>query len=151
MIYWFTGQPGHGKTVLGNKLATYLEQLNGKTVFRVDGDDLRCITINKDYSQEGRIKNVKSAQDISLYLHNRGFDVVVSLVSPYEFQRQEFKDFVGDFIQEFYIFTTELRGREDYHVKDYTQPKTNFTLIDTTGTSEEDSLNEIINKLTINL
>ena len=30
MIYWLTGQPAHGKTVLGNLLKTYLENL--KTV-----------------------------------------------------------------------------------------------------------------------
>ena len=27
MIYWLTGQPAHGKTVLGNLLKTYLENL----------------------------------------------------------------------------------------------------------------------------
>ena len=25
MIYWFTGQPAHGKTVLANKLKDHLE------------------------------------------------------------------------------------------------------------------------------
>jgi adenylylsulfate kinase-like enzyme len=138
MIYWFTGQPGHGKTTLAKRVVDEYNKF-GKHVFHIDGDDLRKLTLNQDYSQDGRLKNVKSAQDISLYLHNQGFDVVVSLVSPYEFQRQEFKDFVGDFIREFYVFTTELRGREDYHVKEYTPPIENFVDIDTTNVSIEDS------------
>ena len=52
MIYWFTGQPGAGKTVLGKKLHSFLktEKRNWrKSVFHVDGDDLRELTINKDY------------------------------------------------------------------------------------------------------
>jgi adenylylsulfate kinase len=151
MIYWLTGQPGHGKTVLGDRLASYIEDTISwhKKVFRVDGDDLRDITINKDYSKEGRLKNIKSAQDISLYLHNQGFHVVVSLVSPYEDQRQEFKDFVGEGIKEIYVYTTEIRGREHFHIPDYTPPKTDFISIDTTYTTEDESVTEIINKLNL--
>ena len=43
MIYWFTGQPGAGKTVLGTKLKEFLqtEKRNWrKDVFHIDGDDL---------------------------------------------------------------------------------------------------------------
>ena len=44
MIYWFTGQPSSGKTTLGNKLHKFLqtEKRNWrKSVFQIDGDDLR--------------------------------------------------------------------------------------------------------------
>lgn len=148
MIYWLTGQPGHGKTVLANKLASYIEYTTGKKVFRVDGDDLRSITINKDYSVEGRLKNIKSAQDIALYLHNQGYFVVVSLVSPYRNQREEYKQFIGDGIKEFYVHTTKLRGREQFHVQDYEPPLENFIDIDTTEDSEEQSFKKIENTLT---
>ena len=49
MIYWFTGQPGHGKTVLAKTLKEYLEvnYPHKKTIFHVDGDDLRELTANK--------------------------------------------------------------------------------------------------------
>lgn len=151
MIYWFTGQPGHGKTVLANKLQNYIQYLTGNTVFRVDGDDLRALTINKDYSKEGRIKNVKSAQDISLYLHNQNKIVIVSLVSPYLEQREEFKNFVGNGIVEFYVNTTEIRGREDYHVVDYEPPLQNFINIDTTNISENESLFHILQHLKLNI
>ena len=44
MVYWFTGQPGAGKTVLGSKLHEFLksEKRNWrKDVFHLDGYDLR--------------------------------------------------------------------------------------------------------------
>ena len=70
---------------LGKKLHEFLktEQRNWReTVFHLDGDDLRNLTVNKDYSPEGRITNIRNAQMITEYLHNQGCDVVVSLVAP---------------------------------------------------------------------
>ena len=50
MIYWFYGQPGAGKTTLGNALQ---ERLNKKSphlkIIRIDGDEMREIFQNKDY------------------------------------------------------------------------------------------------------
>ena len=69
MIYWFTGQPSHGKTVLANMLLNKYQQ-EDKKLFHVDGDNLRALTLNKDYSEQGRIDNVRGAQKISHYLHN---------------------------------------------------------------------------------
>ena len=82
MIYWFTGQPSHGKTVLAGMLVAEHQKL-GKKLFHVDGDNLRALTLNKDFSEQGRIDNVRGAQKIAHYLHNEGYDVVVSLVSPF--------------------------------------------------------------------
>ena len=57
MIIWLTGQPGSGKTTLANKLVDYLNKQNKKNkVINLDGDDLRSINKNKDYSKKGRIK-----------------------------------------------------------------------------------------------
>ena len=63
MIYWFTGQPGAGKTVL----ATALKQEMDNT-FHIDGDDLRAIFDNKDYSETGRRKNIELAQQLAHFL-----------------------------------------------------------------------------------
>jgi adenylylsulfate kinase-like enzyme len=139
MIYWFTGQPGHGKTVLAS---AFKQKLNN--VFHVDGDDLRAIFDNKDYSEAGRRKNIELAQHLSHFLHNKGQNVVVSLVSPYKDQRDMFKEKMGDFIKEFYIHTTEIRGRENFHVENYQQPTENYLDINTTNVSVEECLNQII-------
>ena len=71
MIFWFTGQPGSGKTTLGKAL---LEKLDG--AFHIDGDDLRGLAHNVDYSEQGRINNIRMAQSIAMFLDNRGQGVV---------------------------------------------------------------------------
>lgn len=142
MIYWLTGQPGSGKTVLAKMLKQYIEREENMDLFHIDGDDLRDLLINKDYSRQGRETNIKTAQTIALYLHNQGFDVVVSLVSPYRELREEFKSRTD--VVEIYIHTTEERGREQFHVSDYEEPLTDFIDVDTTNEDEITSLNKII-------
>lgn len=143
MIYWFTGQPSHGKTVLATMLKRELEK-TGNKVFHVDGDHLRDLTLNKDYSEQGRIDNVRGAQKIALYLHNQGYDVVVSLVSPYRWQREELKTLAGDGIVEFYVHTTEPRERDHFRVSNYEPPVENFVDVDTTSVSPDTSLLRIV-------
>ena len=151
-IYWFTGQPAHGKTVLGKKLVELLrtEKRNWrKNVFHLDGDDLRELTINKDYSEQGRINNIRNAQMIAEYLHKNGCDVVVSLVAPYRWLREEFKERIGlDNFQEFYVHTSEARERDHFKVEGYEAPEVNFMDVDTTIDKPDQSFTKIVNYLT---
>ena len=140
MIYWFTGQPGAGKTSIAEVLINKLP----KNTFHVDGDDLREIFNNKDYSETGRRKNIELAQHITHFLHNKGTNVVVSLVSPYRDQREEFKQKIGDDIIEIYVHTENLRGREDFHVKNYEEPLENFLDMDTSDVIIETCVNKIL-------
>ena len=149
MIYWFTGQPGAGKTVLAELLKVKLEAPRNFAykIFRIDGDEMRDLFSNKDYSIKGRIANIDAAQKIAHYLHNQELDVIVSLVSPYLDQREEFKKILGDQLIEFYIHTNTKRGREQYHVEGYQPPLNNFIDVDTTIDTPEESLNKIIQKI----
>jgi adenylylsulfate kinase len=122
MIYWLTGQPGSGKTTLCKQMMLNM----GSDVFHIDGDDLRDLFDNKDYSEVGRRKNIELAQQISEYLHNKGKHVFVSLVSPYKDQRDKFKEKLGNVIKEVYIYTSEVRGREQFFVEDYEPPTENY-------------------------
>jgi adenylylsulfate kinase len=122
MIYWLTGQPGSGKTTLCKQMMLNM----GSDVFHIDGDDLRGLFDNKDYSEVGRRKNIELAQQISEYLHNKGKHVFVSLVSPYKDQRDKFKEKLGDVIKEVYVYTSEVRGREQFFVQDYEPPTENY-------------------------
>ena len=144
MIYWFTGQPGHGKTTLALALIAYL-RAQGFDPFHVDGDDLRALTANADYSRAGREANIRRAQTIAHYLQNQGRTVVVSLVAPYRDIREELKAHAN--VTEVYVHTTEKRGREEKHAKDYEAPLANFIEIDTTGRAVEDSLKELLDQL----
>jgi adenylylsulfate kinase-like enzyme len=142
MIIWLTGQPGSGKTTICKRILW-----DKPGVFHIDGDDLRDLFENKDYSEIGRRKNIELAQQIAQYLHKKGSDVVVSLVSPYKDQRDKFKEKMGDNLVEVYTHTTEVRGREDYFVKEYQQPTENYIDVDTTTDSVEVSVNLIIKQL----
>ena len=142
MIYWFTGQPAHGKTVLANLLK---KEIPG--AFRIDGDDMRELFSNKDYSINGRVVNVGTAQRIAQYLNNQGKDVIVSLVAPYVDQREDFKTLMGDQIMEFYVHTTEPRERDHFKAIAYTPPLTNFVDIDTTNDSEQQSFEKVIDAI----
>jgi adenylylsulfate kinase-like enzyme len=150
MIYWFTGQPAHGKTVLGRKLHRYLqtEKKNWrKDVFHLDGDHLREITVNKDYSEQGRINNIRNAQMICEYLHINDCDVVVSLVAPYKWLRDEFKERMNGEITEIYVHTTEPRERDHFKVEGYEPPIENFIDVDTTEDSPDISFAKLLREL----
>jgi len=146
MIYWFTGQPSHGKTVLATLLKESLldHGFPEQDLFRIDGDEMRDLFTNKDYSMGGRVKNIDAAQKIAHYLHNQGKTVIVSLVSPYLDQREEFKQTVGDGIIEFYVHTSEARERDHFAVKGYQAPQENFVDIDTTNDTPTQSLSKIM-------
>jgi len=139
MIIWLTGQPGSGKTTICKRILW-----DKPGVFHIDGDDLRDLFENKDYSETGRRKNIELAQQIAQYLHKKGSDVVVSLVSPYKDQRDKFKEKMGDNLVEVYIHTTDVRGREDFFVKEYEAPTEKYLSIDTTNESIEESTKKVL-------
>ena len=136
MIFWFTGQPGSGKTTLGKALVKRLDN-----AFHIDGDDLRGLSQNVDYSEQGRINNIRMAQSIAMYLDNKGQDVVVSIVAPYRWLREEFKE--RHKVNEIYLHTTEKRGKEQFFATDYEPPQANFLDIDTTKVSVDACIDQI--------
>jgi adenylylsulfate kinase-like enzyme len=145
MIVWFTGQPGSGKTTLANLIVETIKKENNTIrIINIDGDDLRNINKNKDYSKEGRIRNISTAISITRFLANKGYICIISIVAPYRFLRDELK---SEFpFLEVYLHTTEKRGREDFFVKDYEVPiDKNCLSIDTGKLTIKDSLNEILN------
>lgn len=134
-IIWLTGQPGSGKTAIAKEIIKDKPEW-----FHIDGDDIRDIFDNKDYSMDGRLKNIKLAQSISEYLYNKGKCVVVSLVSPYREIREDFKKKIGDDLIEIYLHTSEDRGKNNFYVKNYEKPNDNYIDFDTTDKTVEESV-----------
>ena len=137
MILWFTGQPGSGKTTLCNELKEKIlyshYYLKGK-IIHFDGDDIRDVLDNKDYSEKGRKKNIQFVIDMAKVMEKKGFLVLVSLVSPYRDLR------TGNV---FYLKSSrELR--KNYWVDDYEPPKENFNKINTYKQIKE-CIDEILN------
>jgi broad-specificity NMP kinase len=133
MIIVLFGQPGSGKTTLSTKI---------EADFYIDGDHLRNMFKNKDYSKQGRINNLNRASDIATYLHYNGNDVILSLVYPYKEARDYLNSLVPD-VKWIYLTYKGERGRENFHVKDFDSIEENVITIDTTNQSIDESLIEI--------
>jgi adenylylsulfate kinase-like enzyme len=148
MIYSFIGQPHSGKTTLANHLKTALNSANpDRDVYILDGDLLRKVLDNQDYSEYGRRKNISTAHAIARYLDStENFDVILAMVSPYLDLREKLK-LEAENIIEIYVHTKDVRGREKYHVENFEKPESEFIYIDTTNTDEFTSLNELLDKI----
>jgi adenylylsulfate kinase-like enzyme len=140
MIIVLFGQPHCGKSTLANILTAKLPADN------IDGDDLRELFKNKDYSKEGRIKNLNRASDIAHYINykNEGYSqVVLSLVYPYKEARDYLNSLTEDIAWVYLSYEGE-RGRENFHVKDFEIPVEESVLsLDTSKLSEEECITVI--------
>lgn len=136
MIIVLFGQPACGKTTLAKKIAE-------NDFIHIDGDDLRDIFKNKDYSREGRIKNLNRASDIAKYLSYKGSNVVLSLVYPYEEARKYLDSLTK--VKWIYLIYQEDRGRNQFKVEDFELPNRDDIdlMINTSNTSVEDSVEQI--------
>ena len=62
MIINLTGQAGAGKSTIAKEL----EKILYNSII-IDGDELREIFVNKDYSEDGRRKNIINAYKNSIF------------------------------------------------------------------------------------
>ena len=139
-IIWITGQPGAGKSTIGRALLEDLRN-EGLDAFMIDGDDLRALTANVDYSDAGREANIRRAQDIALYLSRQGRVTIVAVVAPFRWLREEFKGRAH--VKEVFVHTTEVRGREHFHSGAYGAPASDFLDLDTTDASVDESVQRV--------
>ena len=129
-FYWFTGQAGAGKTSIAKELKRQLEAMQALKVVMLDGDDIREVYENSDYSIEGRRANVDFVMKLCGLLIKNNIIPIVSMVSPFADQRAAMKEKYNGV--EIYVHTTEVRGREHYHVDYFEKPIGEHIDIDTT-------------------
>lgn len=132
MIVHIIGQPGSGKTTLAKSLDLFLRSTQavfGKEPIVIDGDELRAILKNQDYSESGRRQNLVNAYNIARFLSTKDKLPILALVSPFIDLREELKSEYD--VLEVFLKTDEIRGREHFFVKGYQLPVSNFIEIDT--------------------
>jgi adenylylsulfate kinase-like enzyme len=117
MVVSLFGQPASGKTTRADLLVPYMPRF----AMRIDGDVWREITENKDYSEEGRRRNLKSAYDMAIYLERNGISSLMSFVSPFEDLRQYLSSKTN--CVQIYLEYNEDRGRNNYFAKGFDEPK----------------------------
>ena len=135
MIYWFTGQRGVGKTVLGTKLRDFLqtEKRNWrKDVFLID---------YQHPSQLGQ------AQIISTFLLENNCDVVVAITDTSKQHREEFKSLINENIVEIYVHNSRKKNKQLVTLDGYEPPTENFFNLDTTSDNSTQSFTKLIHHL----
>lgn len=142
MIIALFGQPHSGKTTISNEM--YHGYFDTDETFQIDGDTLREIFKNKNYSRKGRLENLQKASDIAAYLHSECKTVILSLVYPYK----EARDYVNSLVPNIkwvYLTYNKPRGREMNHVEDFEEPEMeNFLQINTDNLTIKESIIEIL-------
>jgi len=139
MIIVLFGQPNSGKTTLANVLEKELY------IDNIDGDLLRKIFNDQDFSREGRLNNLKRASDAAVILEALDISVVLSLVYPYK-EARDYLTSIGKEVIWIYLTYNEVRGRENYHVQDFDVP-TNVLTLDTSKLSITECIKIIKNEI----
>ena len=83
MIIWIHGKSNSGKTILAKQILKEVKNYN-KTFVHIDGDEIRKIFSNNDYSLEGRLKNAKFIQNLVFLLNKNKVNVIVSTLSIFK-------------------------------------------------------------------
>ena len=90
-VLWMTGLPCSGKTTIARKL----RELSPKLVV-LDGDELREWFSAKDFSRDGRNEHNRRVAHLAKLLLEQNFPVSVSLISPFNENREDARKIIGD-------------------------------------------------------
>jgi len=122
MIIVLFGQPTSGKSTLAKSYQMRLFLDYGVSVPILDGDDIRAMFNNQDYSKEGRIKNLNRISDIATFLNKQYHVVIVSAVYPITEARNYLNQLNPEQVIWVHLTYQGERGREANHVKDFELP-----------------------------
>ena len=155
-IYWLTGLPCSGKTTIAKELKRKIH------AEMLDGDDIRAITHNQDFSSEGRKKHMLGVAELA-YRLSKYNNVIVSLVSPIKAVRDEIKNKYSNVIEIFINCDVEECKRRDVkgmyakalngEIKQFTGvsapyevPDESTTTVDTINTTVQECVDHIISE-----
>ena len=118
---WMSGLSGSGKSTIANQLETILNE-QGYHTYTLDGDNTR-LGLNKGlgFSEEDRIENIRRVAEVCKLMNEAGLIVICSFISPFEKNRTQAKEIIGEnFIEVFIdadLETCEMRDPKGLYKK----------------------------------
>jgi adenylylsulfate kinase len=95
-VIWLTGLSGSGKSTIAQKLQSSLECIV------LDGDNLRRgLCSDLGFTDADRKENIRRVGEVAKLIYDAGITVIVSLISPFEADRQTARSLIpaGDFVE----------------------------------------------------
>jgi len=105
-IFWLTGLPCSGKTTIAKELAKHIH------AEILDGDEIRKIAFNNDFSDEGRKRHMLAIAEFASMLSKYN-NVIVALVSPLKSVRDEIKSKYSNLIELYIKASLETCKKRD--------------------------------------
>jgi len=114
-VIWFTGLSGSGKSTLAIQLEFQLYANHYKT-YLLDGDNVRGgLNNDLDFSDRARKENIRRIGEVSKLFLDSGLIVLSAFISPFEEDRSQVRQIVGDenFIEVFVDCPLEVCEQRD--------------------------------------
>ncbi len=102
---WFTGLSGSGKSTLANELEKRLVAM-GRHTMLLDGDNIRMgLNKNLGFTEADRVENIRRIAEVAKLMNDAGLIVLTAFISPYEKDRENAREIIGDDFYEVYVST----------------------------------------------
>ena len=102
---WLTGLSGAGKSTLANELEKRLVAM-GRHTMLLDGDNIRHgLNKNLGFKEADRVENIRRVAEVARLMNDAGLIVITAFISPYEKDRQNAKEIIGESFIEIFLNT----------------------------------------------
>lgn len=166
LVVFFTGLSGSGKSTLARALHDVVLERGERTVTSLDGDVVRRnLSAGLTFSKADRETNIRRIGWVAAEISRHGGVAICSPIAPFDATRQQVREYVADAGGDFFLIHVatpveecERRDRKGLYAKarrgeipeftgissPYEAPTDADVVVDTTGRSIEECLDEIL-------